>query len=356
MLLEFRVSNHRSIFEEQVLTSKAVPRLGEADDERARVLVGVDGKYLPALAIYGANASGKTNVLDALLFMQEAVISSHRVWEPNSGVPRSNFKWGGATIGSTYEVEFVYDNVQYKYGFAVDSERVLEEWLFSTLNGQEMMWFTREENEFKFGEQLKLTPEQITVMAGLTGSNSLFLSAASQSRIESIFPIYLWFRSISSLNFSKRKRRPFSSVYTRSRYGNALELLARPDAKLTNRERNLIDRVKQMLSISDFGIVDFKCNQREQIPKTFSLKHSVEYEDPWLPLTEESQGTQTMFKIALQILESLDSGCPLLFDELETSLHPLLAMEIVKLFNSKDRNPKNAQLIFTTHDLSLIHI
>lgn len=350
MLLEFRVSNHRSIREEQVLTTKAVANLGGPDDLRPRNIVGIDGSYLPAIAIYGANASGKSNVLSAILFMQEAVLSSHRLWEPDSGVPRECFAWGNSEEGSIFEVDFTLDGTRYRYGFDVDDNRIREEWLFSYLNGNQQMWFQREGKEFEFGKQF----EEARSYVSMTGSNSLFLSASSQNRNQKMFPIYTWFRSISAINMRQRTTLSHRWGHGSSRMATLLSVSAE---KLTPKQRNLVERFRTLLRVSDFGVVNMKVTDstdKKVGRHAFYLEHGVEHDDPWLPLSQESNGTQTMFRIALQILESLDSGSPLLFDELETSLHPLLAIEIVNLFNDPVRNPKHAQLVFTTHDSNLL--
>jgi hypothetical protein len=93
MLIEFRVENHRSIRDEQILTMQA-GRVGATDDSVSRTVTGCSDKLLPVVALYGANASGKSNVLSALAFMREAVIYSQRSWSPDEGIPRDPFAWG----------------------------------------------------------------------------------------------------------------------------------------------------------------------------------------------------------------------------------------------------------------------
>ena len=144
MLVEFRVENHRSIREEQVLTMEA-GRVGRADDPRPRSVDGYREPLLPVAAVYGANASGKSNLLDALGYMQIAVLHSHRVWEPEGGVPRYPFTWDGyKTRPSSFELTFIIDAIRYEYGFVVDDTQVLEEWLYAWPKGYKSLWFERE--------------------------------------------------------------------------------------------------------------------------------------------------------------------------------------------------------------------
>ena len=131
MLIEFRVENHRSLWDEQALTLEA-GRIGGSSDTRPRSVAGHGASLLPAAVIYGANASGKSNVLAALAFMRKAVILSHRQWEPEGGIPRTAFAWGDErNEPSMFEASFLVGETKYVYGFAVDDEVVQEEWLFA---------------------------------------------------------------------------------------------------------------------------------------------------------------------------------------------------------------------------------
>ena len=129
MLIELRVENHRSIRDEQALTLES-GRVGAPGDRRPRVVQGNPKPLLPVAALYGANASGKSNVLDALALVQDAVATSHRSWEPDGGVPHDPFAWGEhGQRTSLFEVTFLVGGVRFRYGFVADSERIIEEWL-----------------------------------------------------------------------------------------------------------------------------------------------------------------------------------------------------------------------------------
>ena len=356
MLVEFRVENHRSLKNEQVLTTEASSKIPSPDDRRPRNVGGHEQLLLPLVVLYGANASGKTNVLDALSFMQEAVISSHRIWEPDSGIPRTPFAWGDSrNKPSTFEADFLIENCRYRYGFVVDDEEVLEEWLFAYPKGRKQTWFSREKRSFKFGDGLK---GENRLAEDITGRNSLFLSAATQNRHRQLFPIYSWFRSIYSVNskVGRSRRRPHGFAPQQSIH----KILSKDKNELTNKDEYLLKRFRNLLKDSDFGVIDIRLERTESndgYSRTqYFLQHVVTTveDQSWLPLDDESHGTQTMFRIALPILNALDSGTVLLVDELESSLHPLLAIQIVKLFSDPKTNPKNAQLIFTTHDSTLL--
>jgi uncharacterized protein len=359
MLIEFRVENHRSIRDEQVLSMEA-GRVGAADDPRPRTIPGCSEKILPVVALYGANASGKSNVLAALAFMKEAVIYSQRYWSPDGGIPRDPFAWGQKrNEPSTFEVEIVIDNIRYQYGFVVDDQVFLEEWLFAWPNGKKQTWLEREGEKFTFGENLRGGNK---VIEEVTRSNALFLSAAAQLKHPQLSPLFSWFGSIETINLPSR----LSATQSRSESAIAFLLDESNDVRqptLFEDEEtpdSMLDRFKSLLKNADIGIVDARVVRRETGQASrlrtwrFELKHQSESDDAWLPLEEESKGTRTLFRLALPILRAIQRGRILLVDELESSMHPNLAEHIVRQFNDPDVNTHNAQLIFSTHDTNLL--
>ncbi len=360
MLIEFRVENYRSLREEQVLTLEA-DKGPEEDDARPREEVGYSKPLLPVAVIYGGNASGKSNVLSAIAYMRGAVIESHRGWspEPEEGVPLDPFAWGEKKEEpSHFETVMLVNGVRYEYGFSATAESFTEEWLYAFPKGKKQAWFERDPgNVFKYGDSLKgeyKTVEQVT------RPNSLFLSAAAQNRHAQLSPIYSWFASIRPINVNLNFavwQRP-SVMATNNLIAAILDnrngVVANPD--------HLANRFRTMLHNADLGISDVKvvkseidpATKRPSRPTRFLIKHEGPYADAWLPLEEESAGTKTLFRIGAYILQALENGGILVVDELEASLHPCLARELVRMFNDPKSNPNNAQLIFSTHDTNLL--
>lgn len=356
MLVELRVENHRSLLSEQVFSLEAA-RLGGASDPRPRSIDGHDVPLLPAAVIYGANASGKSNVLSALAFMREAVVSSHRQGDPDGGVPRSPFAWAGMRQQpSMFEVVFVLDGTKFEYGFCLSDTVVEEEWLFASPMNRRQLWFERDGQSFKFGDNLK-GPNQVT--REVTRANALFLSASAQNAHSMLTPIYSWFQRCVSFNISSQPRYRISSPSFSTFFFSAQE-----ERSLFNHEEpdsTLTDQIRQLLRSADIGIVDVKnsISEHEIDGRTFRrarvlLQHAEGDDDSWLDFEHESEGTKTLFRLAPSVFRVLESGGVLFVDELESSLHPLLGLAIVKLFNSPTSNPKNAQLLFTTHDTNLL--
>lgn len=364
MLIEFRVENHRSIRDEQVLSLEA-GRIGGEGDCRPREVPNHPSKLLPVAAIYGANGSGKSNVLAAIAYMKDAVSFSHRLWAPDEGIPREPFAWGQKRgEPSLYEVEMIIEGVRYQYGFICDDNVFLEEWIYAWPNGKKQIWLEREGEKFKFGEFLRGENE---VVEKLTRPNALYLSAAVQLRHTQLSPLYSWFGSIESLRVIQgtTPRRYVSSQHRRERELVFMleESAEYRQASLFNEEPrgSILDQFKSLLRAADIGIVDVRLNRDEASPagrsarmNRFELKHKSESEDAWLPLEEESRGTKTLFSLALPILRSIQRGTLLIVDELESSMHPILADLIVRQFNDPEINRLNAQLIFSTHDTNLL--
>lgn len=360
MLIEFRVENHRSLRDEQVLTMEA-GRVGDESDPRPRKVSGYPEKLLTVASLYGANASGKSNVLAALGFMREAVLRSHRFWSPNEGIPRDPFAWGAKSKEpSLFEVTFFIKGVRFQYGFVASGKCFLEEWLYAWPKKHKQIWFERDNNSYKYGEYFK---GENKLIEEITRPNALFLSAAVQHNHPRLQHIFSWFGgTLRPLNV--HSRRPHSLVYP-TKYELA-QLLRKNDSRQKtlfsqeNTPKSLVEQFRTLLKSADIGIVDLRVEETNSSNKktpgipNYSLRHQSESNDAWLPLKEESNGTRTLFQIALPILKALNKGGIILVDELERSLHPYLARKIIGQFNDPETNPNNAQLIFTTHDTNLL--
>lgn len=350
MLIEFRVKNHRSIREEQVLSMEA--------PNRELTSSSVSDSVLPAAALYGANASGKSNVLSALRFMRDAVVLSHRVWEPDEGVPRDPFAWGTTrSEPSLFEMTFFREGVRTEYGFVADDHRFLEEWLYVWPLGRKQVWFEREGDTFHFGENLK---GENRLSQSVTRSNGLFLSAAVQNRHEQLVPVFRWFRRLRMHGVQPAR---FLSPEDAVRWlptGDTDQQTLFPES--SDEEVRRFKLVRSFIQEADVGILDIKLDaSREESPERrrlrrsrILLRHRSVIPDAWLPLNEESHGTQKLFRLAPLVVDILQDGGTLVVDELEASFHPLLALHVVKTFNDLAKNPIRAQLIFSTHDTNLL--
>jgi AAA15 family ATPase/GTPase len=356
VLVRFKVENFRSIKEEQEL-SLVASALSEHSETLVRAEA-YDFELLRSAAVYGANASGKSTLFDALAFMQSAVTDSQALWKPDGGIPRTPFALDPtlATEPSIFAVDLLLDGIRYEYGFVADSERVREEWLYAYPRGRRQEWFTRDASrggEFVFSRLL--SGENRTISA-LTRPNSLFLSAAAQNNHEMLSPVHNWFSQ--HLLVSENRLRGALAVRVSERC----------------RDADYRSRVYSLLKAADLGISGLELVEDDPAASTLSrfvqtffapfgsgdgidvrLLHRAEGgADVALPFSEESAGTRTLFALAGAVVETLSTGGTLVVDELDRSLHPHLEMNIVRMFNDPATNAGNAQLVFNTHDTNLL--
>lgn len=323
MLRSFRLGNHRSFRDEHELS--VIPAYDR------------DRPALPVIAIYGANASGKSNLLDGLRFMTNAVRNSFRSWHAGEGVPRSPFRLDPVESSrpSTFVVELVLDDVRHTYGFTVDGERVLEEWLYSYPAKKKRVLFEREGSDIKLGTTMSDSKGRLEVIEELILQNTLFLSLAGQLVIESLQPVYRWFSDETCFR-SSHMRMPTEVITLRMR---RLFLDESEYATLAG-----------LLSAADVGITGIWLRDREsrQGP-VFEHGEGASFE-----IEDESDGTRSWLELLLDATKVLSNGGVLVVDEIDASLHPLLTARLVDLFRSDESNPRGAQLIFSTHDASLL--
>ncbi|NJM90829.1 MAG: ATP-binding protein [Myxococcales bacterium] len=356
-LLSFRVSNHRSLHEEQELSLIATDK----GDARLLLPNGLEEAVVPVCAMYGANASGKSNVMHALAFMQQAVVLSQRLWT-TEGVPRERFALtDDPAAPSAFSLQMVIEGARYEYGFAVDDEVVLEEWLYAWPNGRKQEWFTRDRQVFHFNRELHGENKAIEA---LTRPNSLFLSAAAQNNHPRLGSLYRWFASRLRVSHQTLGWTFGTSQGWEQFAEGSVEQLSflQPSEELLHRRT----RVRTLLRAADLGIQDFRVTE-EDAPqrdsrgdlrrprKTWRLSFSHLGASPgtWLDLAQQSTGTRALVSLLSTLLPILDSGGVIAIDELNT-LHPMLALALVQLFQDATRNPRGAQLLFNTHESSLL--
>lgn len=358
MLLRFRFSNFGSFRSQQELSLAAT-----GASERADTLIPISQfpeKGLRSAAIYGANASGKTTVLRALRYMAMAVKNSHRLWEPDKPIPTHPFRGSPENSISEFEMDFILSGVRYQYSFALDAAAVANEQLVAFPNAKKQTWFRRGQGTvLSFGRNL--AGENKTI-AGLTRRNSLFLSAAAQNNHEMLSPIYNWFARDLSFFIGERSHLDPETLHacageSRTDITELLTVadLGIADVNVQKREPDEVSREKTRKLIEAItSIFELKDTPETDIPPTIQFLHRIG--DVVVPFDadEESNGTVAYLSLLGPITNALKSGGVLAIDELDRSLHPLIARHIVKLFNSGTTNAKSAQLIFNTHDTTLL--
>lgn len=332
MLRSFRLSNHRSFLDDQeLLLMPSGP--------------GREHEVLAVAAIYGPNASGKSNLLDGLRFMARAVDESFRTWRDDQGVPRSPFQIGtrGRLGPSTFVVELVIERVPFTYGFSVDDVAITEEWLYSYPEKRKRILFEREGPELRFGATLGKIKSPIEKLGGaFLRPNALFLSLVGQLNTTPMRPVSQWFAH--------------DLVFRMSGVRSANEVTRRIGSYLGQSHGGTRQRVIDLLAAADTGITDLQVERpNPEAPEdteagAWVLRFAHRDADEMFKIEDESDGTRNWLDLLPSVLDSLDHGSTLVVDEIDASLHPLLTVQLLKLFKSHETNPHRAQLIFTTHD------
>lgn len=387
MLLRFGVENHGSIrgYQELQLTAtnlkdseEGLIHQGDASAEGSRVL-----RLLPVAGIYGANAAGKSTLLNAFDFFLNAIRLSHSGVANRTATPYIPFilDLESRSKPSRYDVDIVLESTRYHYGFSLDGKRIVQEWLYSfdlTASRQvRSVMFARETSpegivEVIFpGKSLKGENKQI---AKLVRPNSLFLSVAAQNSHPQISAIFEFFEQVvSRLNAQVDEISIVNQLTAylgldEQRKAAALKFLKAADIGISDINFSKIPlKEKEVQIIKD---IEQLFRQHANIPASdralFSdddLKEKVTVKLMHLgkdgktypiPLAEESTGTQALLQLLGPVFARLHTGGTVLIDELNTALHPLVSRELIKLFQNPITNPGRAQLIFTTHDTNLL--
>lgn len=383
MLMRFRCKNFRSIREEQELSLVAAKT---RSDERRETLIDTpfgDLKLLRCLAIYGQNASGKSNVLDAMASFRRIVSESWRRWKAGGPIPEFDpflLDEASSTGKTEMEATFLIGPKIYKYGFHFDRNSVIEEYLIDSTGKDKVLFRRSEEKEgvkIEFpNNNLGKTKEERLQLERIridTRPNSLFLSAAAQFNSQELSAVYNYlgtnFKSIHSKNMTPRQSYTAEMCSDERVRNQIVGMLRFADAGITNIEvekHELSEQEKRrMLAVfrtlrevepESFPPVP---SEASEIPPVVSIRmaHSgATGKTYFLDESKQSDGTKAYFSILGPLLISFRDGEVLLIDELESSLHPKLVMELVHTFNSPKLNPKGAQILFTTHDTSVLNL
>ncbi|MGH3291520.1 MAG: AAA family ATPase [Trebonia sp.] len=341
MLLRFEVANHRSILDPVELSMIAVDK----DRPATRSFDLLNEQVLTVAGIYGPNASGKSNVLEALAWLSSAVERSLRSWD--NAIPRDPFKFGdGPRVPSTYEVEMIADDVRYTYRLEITDSEVLSESLVSYPKRQPRTLFEREGMEISFRRGLENTSGARELLTPTT----LALSAVMRFSEPEVQPLGRDLRNIMGLGVRSKSYRSLSPT---------TESIFRED---DGTPQDVRDSAIALLRFADFGIGDVQVTVLEDSATklsldraSLSLLHRAAGQEIPFDLKDESAGTRTWFRLIAPALFALRKGRVLLFDEIDASLHPRLSARLLDLFQDPFTNPHGAQLIFTTHDTSLLN-
>ncbi|MCX4962809.1 AAA family ATPase [Streptomyces virginiae] len=338
MLLRFRTANVRSLRDEQELSFVA-PEGEPSEAARPLELAGTGPLgVLPLIGIFGANASGKSNVLAAMTDMRTAVLNSYARWASYDAIPRRPFALDAKEEGepSFYEADLVIDGVRWTYGFELGATRVEAEWLHSYPRGHRQVWLDRDASRTEVYEWPGARVKDRVHLARRTRPNALLLSTAGTDNHPQLSPLFHWFRRNLWLINPEDERAERAGFTTRELSGGRAR------------------RIKELLQVADLGITGAEVVPEGKDGVAVKLTHRSATGDVAFDWEQESYGTRSWYALLGPLLLALDEGAVLLVDELDASLHPRFAAEVVRLFHDPEANPKGAQLVFTSHDPSVL--
>jgi energy-coupling factor transporter ATP-binding protein EcfA2 len=321
---------------------------------------------LTTAVVYGANASGKSNVMRAFDYMKSMVLNQPKILQSTDKIPYDPHRLSIETMDASgsFEMVFIVEGIKYRYGFEVDSTTVYAEWLFADEKGKEARLFFRDTEEaelysnpdrFKEGKGIKVLP------------NSLFLWRCDQEGGPISCTILGWFQNLNILNGMQ------ASAYL----GYSIQQL---------KQQSFRDQMMKLIQAADLGIRDLSVEEHDMartdidaMPLPAELREQLRLAESPLKKVglsashqrfdsannvvgttefdfarDESEGTKKYFCLSAPIIDTLLHGRILVIDELDASLHPMLTRALVKLFNDPASNPGHAQLIFATHDTNLL--
>jgi len=360
MLIEFRVKNFRSFRDEQVLSLVASKDKTLLDTNTLETGVSAVSAALRSAVIYGANAGGKSNLIKALQDMRGVVVDSGK-WSPGQTFDVHPFRLDGESTSrpTEFEVTFVIDRVRYQYGFALNRERIVSEHLLVYKAFKPQRWFDRRfdsdsgKDIYEFGSGLK-GPK--TVWEGATRPNSLFISMAAQLNSEQLLPVFDWFNRRLIIMNESSPLSPRFSVESLQEAENRKELCA----FMTSADVSIADidviatKVHRPMIQFDRATGKHQLGAEESQEYQLRFHHVTEHGNAVFDLADESTGSRILLFLAGPIIDILKKGLTLVVDELDASLHTMLVRRLVQLFHKPDLNTGGAQLIFTTHDTSLL--
>lgn len=367
MLIEFKTGNFRSF--KDIVTFSMVASADKEHIETNTIKISDKLRLLKSAVLYGANASGKSNLIKAMAFMRDFVIESSKESQANDPIKVDKFRLSTVSDKepATFEAIFLIDKTRYRYGFQVDQEKIYNEWLYYVPSIREAVLFIRENDKFKVGNDYKEGKN----LESKTRGNALFLSVVAQFNGEISKKILKWFNDFGII----------SGIDDSRYFGFTLSSMD---------DRVFLEFSNRFLKVADIGIKEIKKEEKHMgvdefmkgLPKQFAKKLlskskeiiSIEvktthqkYDDKYNPISDEnfsfpdheSEGTQALFGLSAPIFDTIKNNHILIIDELTSKLHPLLTRFIINVFH-KYRLSKNceeqskAQLIFASHDTSIL--
>lgn len=373
MLIEYFVSNFRSIYKEQSFNMMAVNSYKEMED--TNLIVSKDMNLLKSTAIYGPNASGKSTLLESLDTFRDIVLYSSTRYDIDSPLPVKPFAFSDNANNepTTFELTFIEEGYKYNFEIVLNRERILEEYLTAYPKGQPQQWYSRffneDTKEYEY-EYSSLFKGQKKVWEKATKKNALYLSTAinlQENEEGQLFPVYNWFKNkLTPIGIHDWSDEMTKELCKNEENKNIIvKFLKSAGIDIQDIELKIENKEELLSSIKNSELRETLSTMQNLLLKTLSVDIIEKFNQRInvvfvhsngikLDLREQSDGTQKLFAFASLWLESLQDGRVLFCDELNDNLHPALVKMLVDMFNS-ELNDNSAQLVFTTHETSILN-
>ena len=351
MILEFSVKNFLS-FKEKVTFSMIANSNKELNDNYVEI---GGNKVLKSAAVYGANASGKSNLFKILTLVVLMLRSSNSV-DINAKLPLIPFKLDKGSVNkpSEFEIKFILDETRYVYGFIADKDKIYDEYLYYYPNGRETKIFDRTNiNEYSYTQKDDKILREIETK---NAQNKFFLATATNWNFDKTKAAYNFLTNgIGTCNnLEILKNMAYKMYETNPDYLKdfAIDFLQKADFNIEDYQISQIDVPGEFLT----AIPEFITKTLPDKPKAYQVLFKHKNSDNYLSIDEESLGTQMIFAFIPFLADSLKNKKVLIIDELDKSLHSFLVQYIVEIFNDAEINKNGSQLIFNTHDTNLLDL
>lgn len=353
MILEIRLSNFFSIKDEVVLDMQAASiQTKKAKELEENTFVCGDERLLKTVAIYGANASGKSSLIKAIRACVGMIFSSHN-YNENTIFAFTPFKFGGIGKPSTFFIRFLLEGIEYEYSFELNKVEILKEALYYYPNGRRSLVFSRDEtkgpdkkNIYEFRSVIRRPMD----VAANTSKKTLFVSRASQMDRDTAKDVFRYFNERFILNYFGYNSFSVERLLNENKeqFLNVLRIADSDIVKIDSRHENKVFSTA-VIDPADNQILSVEDIQKPQL--VITTYHRNNPDVPFNFFAEGSDGTQRLFNMMLTILDIVKNNKILLIDEIETQLHIKLVEYIIGLFNKSE----SAQLIYTTHNTYLLN-
>lgn len=380
MILQFSITNYRS-FKERATLSLVASNYDKDTRESDNVIIDDKFKHriLKSAVIYGANAGGKSKFIEAMIFMKNFIIFSSKDTQKGDPIPIEPFRLNKETVtqGSEFEIIFYLKNNIFRYGFEVNKEKVIAEWLYHKTKTKENELFYRDYQEIIYNTK-KLSKIDTLVNEKLIRDNALLISVLAQFNDSFAESFLDWFKELKVISGLKEEGYINDTMMLskdEKQKARILNFMQNADIGIDNfklkkhvfeelnieNNKNIPEELKDALrGLNSYIKKTMKDENKEVFSDVITYHKQFDNEGKFVKDVEfslqedESSGTRKFFALIGQVIKTIDTGGVLFVDELDSKIHPNLVCKILAIFNSSQLNPNNAQIVFNSHDTNLL--